>query len=221
MRKLTAATIVCGAALPAAAVIAWVHQRVGAAERRAVAANAGAAPAEALVVLGAEAQPDRPSRLLQRRLDHAIELWRAGAAPLIAVSGGWDGRVDEVAVMRDYLRANGVPASAIRDLRPGNSTRDSLLAVRAAGFRQVVVVSCGFHAHRIEAEARRQRLEARVLAPAPLAGSEAARIENGWRRTEAFASIWYALPQGLTVAIDTGPGSLRHTLPSLLTTPSR
>ena len=223
MRKATTGAITFGVVAPAAAaaVIGWVHHHVAAAERRAISARADAPAAEALVVLGAEAWPDGPSGLLRRRLDRAIVLWTSGAAPLIAISGGWDGRVDEIDVMRDYLRANGVPGRAIRDLRPGNTTRDSLSAARAAGYRRVVVVSCGFHAHRIESEARRQRLEARVLAPAPLVGSEATRIENGWRRTETLASIWYALPPGLTVALDTGPGSLRHTLPSLLTTPSR
>ena len=44
--------------------------------------------AEAIVVLGAAHYNGRPSPVLQGRLDHAVELYDAGLAPVIVVTGG-------------------------------------------------------------------------------------------------------------------------------------
>ena len=45
-------------------------------------------PADAIVVLGAAQYDGRPSPVLKARLDHAVALWRAGAAPRVIVTGG-------------------------------------------------------------------------------------------------------------------------------------
>ena len=45
-------------------------------------------PADAIVVLGAAQYNGRPSAILKARLDHAIELYEAGLAPYLVVTGG-------------------------------------------------------------------------------------------------------------------------------------
>src|SRR5699024_7859386 len=67
----------------------------------------GAAPADAIVVLGAAQYDGRPSPVLARRLDHALELHRAGLAPLIVVTGGRreGDRFTEATAGYNYLRS--------------------------------------------------------------------------------------------------------------------
>ena len=45
-------------------------------------------PADAIVVMGAAQWDGRPSPVLQARLDHALDLYRRGLAPLVVVTGG-------------------------------------------------------------------------------------------------------------------------------------
>ena len=49
-------------------------------------------PGDAIVVLGAAQYDGRPSPVLARRLDHALELWNEGAAPLIVSAAVGDRR---------------------------------------------------------------------------------------------------------------------------------
>ena len=55
-----------------------------------------------------------PSPLLANRIREGVELWEAGLAPVLVMSGGLgaDG-FDEAVVMRDVAVAAGVPADAI------------------------------------------------------------------------------------------------------------
>ena len=43
---------------------------------------------DAIVVLGAAQYDGRPSPVLAARLDHALEVWEAGVAPRVVVTGG-------------------------------------------------------------------------------------------------------------------------------------
>src|SRR5512134_321132 len=84
-------------------------------------------PVDAIVVLGAAQYNGKPSPVLRARLDHALGLYREGLAPEIVVTGGiGDGdRVSEATVARQYLVANGVPATAVVVRPEGRSTRAS------------------------------------------------------------------------------------------------
>ena len=44
-------------------------------------------PADAIVVLGAAQYDGEPSPVLAARLDHALELWEQGVAPLVVTTG--------------------------------------------------------------------------------------------------------------------------------------
>lgn len=108
-------------------------------------------PADVAVVLGTRV--DRSgvaSRSLRARLDRAVELYRTAYVKNVIVSGGL-GRegFEEADVMRDYLVARGLPASAILLDRGGEDTyasaRNAARIMRAASLRSAVIVSDYYH----------------------------------------------------------------------------
>ncbi len=131
-----------------------------------VGARDRAAPADAIVVLGAAQYSGKPSPVLRARLDQALTLYRRGLAPRVILTGGTapGDRTSEAAVGRSYLRRAGVPASAMLMESEGRTTRASLTAV--AGFagplaiHRVILVSDPFHLLRARTIARRLGFEA-------------------------------------------------------------
>ncbi len=107
--------------------------------------------ADAIVVLASLVKPhDVPSARLEARLGRGLQLYRAGIAPVIVVSGGVtrDG-IDEPAVMRHWLLQRGVPDSAVVMDAGGRNTWETARFVsawlRARGGTRVVAVSQYFH----------------------------------------------------------------------------
>ncbi len=90
-------------------------------------------PAGAIIVLGAAQYDGRPSPVLRARLDHAVALWRAGAAPRVIVTGGRRAgdRTTEAAVGRRYVVGRGVPDSAVFLESEGQTSEQSLRAAAA------------------------------------------------------------------------------------------
>ncbi len=88
-------------------------------------------PADAIVVMGAAQYDGRPSPQLAARLDHVIELWPQGLAPLVVVTGGKRSgdRFTEAQASASYLEARGVPADDIVLEDQGTNSYDSLDAV--------------------------------------------------------------------------------------------
>ncbi len=120
-----------------------------------------AKPAEAIVVLGAAQYVGHPSPVLRARLDHAIDLWKRGLAPLIIFTGGFGDHdtTSEAAVGQRYAIEHGVPARAIMIENAGRSTSESLQQVAslmdAEPSRTVILVSDPFHMLRLAILARR------------------------------------------------------------------
>ena len=131
-----------------------------------VGARDHAAPADAIIVLGAAQYSGRPSPVLQARLDQALALYRRGLAPRVILTGGTapGDRTSEAAVGRSYLRRAGVPATAMLMETEGTTTRTSLSAVAAfaesLAIRRVIVVSDPFHLLRARTIARRLGFDA-------------------------------------------------------------
>jgi uncharacterized SAM-binding protein YcdF (DUF218 family) len=131
-----------------------------------VGARDRAAPADAIVVLGAAQYSGRPSPVLQARLDQALVLYRRGLAPRVILTGGTapGDHMSEASVGRSYLRRAGVPATAMLMETDGTTTRTSLTAVAAfAGpleIRRVILVSDPFHLLRARTIARRLGFDA-------------------------------------------------------------
>jgi uncharacterized SAM-binding protein YcdF (DUF218 family) len=88
------------------------------------------------------------------RLDHALELYHHGIAPLIVTLGGNGGdQYSEGAVGREYLESQGVPEEAIIAETESRNTEDSARRIaviaRANGLKRLVIVSDGTHLFRI------------------------------------------------------------------------
>jgi uncharacterized SAM-binding protein YcdF (DUF218 family) len=136
----------------ALAWVLWVNGQIGYYAHR-----DEARPADAIAVFGAAEYDGRPSPVLRARLDHALELYQRGLAPMIITLGGGDpaDRHSEGGVGHDYLLAHGVPEEAIIAETESDNTEESAerLAViaRANGLKNIVVVSDGTHLFRIHA----------------------------------------------------------------------
>lgn len=112
-------------------------------------------PGDAIVVLGAAQYNGRPSPVLARRLDRALELWNEGAAPLIVTTGSKQegDRFTEGYTGFEYLLEAGVPESALLLVTDGASTWEQMAATARVlhnrGLSSVVVVSDPYHSLRL------------------------------------------------------------------------
>ena len=120
--------------------------------------------AEAIVVLGC--RPDSEggaSERLRRRVGRAVELYRAGAAPLLLFSGGGSGPVPEAEIMRDLARAAGVPDAALLCEPASRNTVENAVnstrLLRERGITRIVLVSDRTHLPRAALLFRRAGLD--------------------------------------------------------------
>ncbi len=126
-------------------------------------------PASAIVVMGAAQWNGVPSPVLKGRLDHALQLYREGAAPIIVVTGGKKAgdAVTQGYSGFAYLRAQGVPESAIRVEVEGTNSFEEISAssaiIHAAGGSSTVLfVTDPYHALRVASIADELGLSAHV-----------------------------------------------------------
>jgi uncharacterized SAM-binding protein YcdF (DUF218 family) len=112
-------------------------------------------PADAIVVLGAAQYDGRASPVFAARLEHAVELWNSGIAPLFVVTGGRipGDTTTEAAVARQYAIDHGVPADAIIGEDEARNTLTSMRSVAVLlherGLRSAVFVSDPTHMLRV------------------------------------------------------------------------
>ncbi len=108
----------------------------------------------------------RSNLFFTHRMDAAAELWKAGKAKHLLVSGdNGTQEYDEATAMRDALVARGVPASAITMDYAGFRTLDSVVRARLVfGQARITVVSQAFHDQRAVFIADRRGVDAIALA---------------------------------------------------------
>ncbi|MGE0118531.1 MAG: YdcF family protein [Dongiaceae bacterium] len=128
--------------------------------------------AGAIVVLGAKTLRDgRPSRAIERRVQTAVALYRAGVAPVLLLSGGGERAVPEAEVMRGLALAAGVPDMALLvEPRSRNTLENAtetarLLADR--GISAVILVTDRYHAPRARVLFRLVGLSVRAVRAPP------------------------------------------------------
>lgn len=115
-----------------------------------------ARPSDAIVVLGAAQWDGRPSPVLQARLDHAFDLYAAGLAPKLIVTGGVGvgDNYSEGEVARQYLLRKGIPAAAVLTENRGRSSYESMEGATALmqrnGWHRALLVSDPFHMYRLK-----------------------------------------------------------------------
>ena len=105
---------------------------------------------DCILVLGAGIRNNEPSPMLEDRLLTAIDLYRAGLAPKILVSGDHENyNYDEVNVMKNYLKDNGISSSDIFMDHAGLSTYDSIYrAKKIFKANRVIIVTQKYHLYR-------------------------------------------------------------------------
>ena len=109
------------------------------------------AEVDCIIVLGASVKNgNTPSLMLSDRLDRAIELYKAGVAPKIIMSGDHGSKYyNEVQVMKDYAIARGVPSEDIFMDHAGFSTYDTMYRAKEIfGAKKVVIVTQRYHLYR-------------------------------------------------------------------------
>jgi uncharacterized SAM-binding protein YcdF (DUF218 family) len=113
-----------------------------------------ARPVDAIVVMGAAQYDGEPSPQLAARLDHVVELWPQGLAPLVVVTGGNQpgDRFTEAEASAAYLTQRGVPAEAIVREDAGSNSYESLQGAARLlderGLSSVLIVTDPYHALR-------------------------------------------------------------------------
>ena len=113
---------------------------------------------DAIVVLGAAQYDGRPSAIYQARLEHALDLWSGGVAPLLVFTGGKEqgDRFTEGGSGARWALEQGVPASAVLAEEHSRTTYQNLAGAKrilerrapGAGRPRIVVVSDPFHMFR-------------------------------------------------------------------------
>lgn len=112
-------------------------------DRIITAEEAAGQDADAILVLGALVHPDgTPSDILKDRLDNAIALYKAGAAPKIIMSGDHGTTTyDEVNGMKRYAMNQGVPEEDIFCDHAGFSTYESMHRAKNVFEAERIIVS--------------------------------------------------------------------------------
>src|SRR6202521_1927176 len=130
-------------------------------------------PADAIVVFGAAEYSGRPSPVLRARLDHALDVFHRGVAPVVITTGGAaaDPTFSEGGVGRDYLMRHGVPERSLIAETQGRDTAESAMRVgvimRANGLHSCVAVSDAYHVFRIRKLLEHEGVAPVYVAPRP------------------------------------------------------
>ena len=142
--------------------------------------------ADSIVVFGAAEYSGRPSPVLKARLDHALDLYHRGLAPVVITTGGAaaDPKFSEGGVGKDYLMRHGVPERSLIAETQGNDTSESAervaVIMRANGLHSCIAVSDAYHVFRI-----RKLLEHENVSPVYLAPRPDSRPHSAWQRMVA------------------------------------
>lgn len=142
--------------------------------------------ADAIVVFGAAEYAGRPSPVLKARLDHALDLFHRGVAPVVITTGGAaaDPIFSEGGVGKDYLMRHGIPERSLIAETQGSDTSQSAVRVgvimHANSLHSCIAVSDAYHMYRI-----RKLLEHEGIGPVYVAPRPDSRPHSALQRTLA------------------------------------
>jgi vancomycin permeability regulator SanA len=118
---------------------------------------------DCILVLGCLVHSDgEPSDMLHDRLQRGVELYKAGAAPKLLMSGD-HGRTDynEVAAMKQYAIDAGIPSEDVFMDHAGFSTYESIYRAKEIfGADKIIIVTQQYHLYRALYAARAMGIEA-------------------------------------------------------------
>ena len=104
---------------------------------------------DAILVLGCKAYEDRPSLMLQKRLDKGIEAYNTLNTKLLLSGDHGTKKYDEVNVMRDYILKSEINSKDIFLDHAGISTYDSIYRAKYVfNAQKIVIVTQKYHMYR-------------------------------------------------------------------------
>jgi len=121
---------------------------------------------DAIVVFGAAEYAGHPSPVLKARLDHALDLFDQGLAPVVITTGGagLDPVFSEGGVGREYLTKHGIPDVNLIGETQSGDTAESATRVSTIMFtnhlHSALVVSDAYHIFRIKQMMAQKGVEA-------------------------------------------------------------
>lgn len=120
------------------------------------------ADADCILILGAKIWGDKPSPMLNDRIQVGINLYLDGVAPKIIMSGDHGRKdYDEVNVMKKFAIDKGVPSEDIFMDHAGFSTYDSIYRAKAIfQSKKIIIVTQEYHLSRALYIANKLGLEA-------------------------------------------------------------
>ena len=176
-------------------------------------------PAAAIAVFGCGVdEQGRPSDALRDRMRTAAELYHAGLAPSVILSGGpGPGTVHETEAMQNMARAAGIPAAALHIDRDGYDTLSTVrhladaLPTHNPQSPRVLLVSHFFHLPRIATYSRQHGLEP-LTVPAP---QQAVLRRLPWFVAREIPALWVSHARSLTSYHHGEPAPIAAASPSL------
>ena len=121
------------------------------------------ADADCIIVLGCQVREDGSlSHMLRDRLLTALEVYEAGAAPKLLMSGDHGQKeYDEVNAMKNFAMENGVPSENVFMDHAGFSTYETMYRAKEIfGAEKVVIVTQEYHLYRAVYIAEKLGMEA-------------------------------------------------------------
>ncbi|MBR4864788.1 MAG: YdcF family protein [Oscillospiraceae bacterium] len=119
--------------------------------------------ADCIIVLGCQVKESgEMSHMLHDRVQRGVELYKAGAAPKIIMSGD-HGREEynEVGAMKNYATENGVPSTDVFMDHAGFSTYETVYRAKEIfGAKKVIIVTQEYHLYRAVYIAQQLGMEA-------------------------------------------------------------
>ncbi len=195
MRRVRLRTILVGVTLGGLTLALTVAGLYKAVDRQAE--EDEAQPADVIIVLGSQVRADgQPSNSLRSRVERGIELYQAGYAPTLFLTGGL-GRFPpaEAEAMRRVALAAGVPDSALVLDTGATSTQESMLTAareaQARGWRTALVVSDPFHMLRARQMARDVGFAAYGAPAYDSRLYTIDRLRRFYTLRETLALVWY------------------------------
>ena len=172
---------------------------------------------DCILVLGCGVRENgEPSLMLQDRLNMGLQLYEAGAAPKLLMSGDHSrSDYDEVGAMKDYAMERGVPSDDVFMDHAGFSTYESMYRARDVFCAEkVIIVSQAYHLYRAVYDARALGLDAYGVAAEDInyLGQTVRDLrEILARNKDFFYCIWKPEPTFLGEAIPvSGDGDLSN-----------
>ena len=154
--------------------------------------------ADAAVVLGAAVWTTNVSPVFRERINHAINLYRAGKVRKLIFTGGQGnpGEPTESAAARDYALQSGIPASDILIEEKSHTTYENIVYAKQLadthGIKNVLIVSDPLHMKRAMTMATDAGLPAEP-SPTPSTRYQGLKSQLGLLAHETYYYIGYLL----------------------------